>query len=1193
LHITLDDSNRSKTKTKQEEFKLTQEVINFENDECVLLVDKVDFVENIDALGLVKWKTVFDFDPDSWKTGLHARIKKHIEKKAVLKYTSWQDTKVTITETSVTWIGVMGISNQISTMAELGDKEWRQTTRNGLDRQIDQLERYAENNTDLKVVVVWPENDKKVKHFHKIIDRLMEISDIHILVFLPPKGQRTDDEHDILEFLGKKDNLSLIRLELNELCDVIRHDCKPTPSLHEVQYGLPTSEGTFNSTIKDKDSLWLKEVLDVLFIDNVTGVEYTPQQLLEQERNFYRGGTLPWSAWYDLQKLNFTVERDIEWRLVEYLKSKHIKICKSGIVNLFHNPGAGGTTLAQRVLWGLRQQLPCVQIKHNVDCTIKEVVDRIQFIHTKTNLPILILVDGEERQRVEMLFSSLRNHACVIFLYVQRSFQVLQQSTDNNDKFYLSSVLSNAESKTIEVQYLKQCKKDPQIKRLKDVSWKENPTLLDFGLAVYSYSYDGIEKYVANILNVKEDQKELLPWQTAMCYLALVYFFGQSSLPCYFFTVFSGKRIKSISDFPDDMKELIVIDENESKSNMVRVSNYYVAQEILNQLLPFPNKHKSSRSPGLTDIAKRNLAGPAVQFVKLAGLSSKYPRSQMAQIMINTFISRNNTVDCEEDMGESKKWQRFSPLLEQASRDEPFTDRFKILNQLADSFPREAQFRAHLGRLYSICRRSEYKSAEKHLALALEIAKNQASGDQSDDEFNYLNQLDLMHIYHMYGCIILRYVARVTGKSFDKIKGCRDFKQATAAIIPDIKRACEFFQESRNNTPPGCAKCICYLDEIKIRLMFCHFVHKNSGCVSLMRFVENNESDVSKLVQESCRAMDELFMDCYSSVDPAYMNSAVWISQRWYGILFQKMIGFSKGFAVNDVNTRKLEIVQIKMKYADQSKPGILESIKDPNEIQIIANHLGKNIDDYRKDEYAHLSKNQKENDFKEWIFVIRNPAIKEVPEIETVLHHVEFWFEDIKSPMSRFYLFVLKSLLGFGEEIGTGNAELLRQALALKDEVVRYSRLVQMPRYPREWLGLPQTGFRRLYPGLRFFGQNIKDRAIRYENLEQRKGTIMSNDKPAGGFINLDLGPFSKATVQVFFVPARANDSDGMVGSKYKGERVEFVIGFSLHHGYDAFDVKPLRKTECPKCEIEIEALSKDKRVRCPRCKKMVVLNK
>jgi len=247
----LEDSTQSHTKTKQEEFKLTRKKINFDKDKCVLLVDKVDLVENIDALGLVKWKTVFDFDPDSWKTGLHARIKKHFENKLVLKYTSWQDTQVTITETSVTWIGVMGISNQSSTMAELSDKEWRQATRKGLDRQISQLERYAVNYTGLKVVVVWPENGKKVKHFNKLIDRLMEMSDIHILVFLSSKCQRTKKESHILHLLESEDKLTLISLELNELCDVIKHDCKPTPSLHEVQYGLQTSDGTLNSTIKD------------------------------------------------------------------------------------------------------------------------------------------------------------------------------------------------------------------------------------------------------------------------------------------------------------------------------------------------------------------------------------------------------------------------------------------------------------------------------------------------------------------------------------------------------------------------------------------------------------------------------------------------------------------------------------------------------------------------------------------------------------------------------------------------------------------------------------------------------------------------------------------------------------------------------------------------------------------------------
>ena len=1184
IDVTLKGSGHLQTKT--EALKLAKNHVNFKKDECVLLVDKVDFVDKIDTFGLVRWTTVFDFDPKSWETGLYARIQGTIKKKASLRYVSWQDKDVTISEKSVTWIGVMGISNQSSTLTDdLSCPEWRKKTGDGWASQISELEKYAAGYTDLKVVVVWPHDDRKVKHFHKIIDRLIEIQNINVLVFLQSKIQRTKDERNILEILENEEKVRLIRLELIDLCNLINRDCMTMPSQHEAKYALPSSDG--NCSITENEAMWLQTALEVLYCENMTGVEYTPQQRLAQERNFLRGGTLPWSAWYQLPKCN--VERDIEWYLNEYLDSKHIKVSESGIVTLYHSPGAGGTTLAQSILWQQRRKLPCIHIKHSVDTSLNDIVERIVFIHTKTQLPVLVLVDGDERTKVETMLNTLESKACAIFLNVQRDLQC-QHSTCDDNNFRLSNKLSDKEAKQIETQYLKQCQNNPQVeRRLKQASWRKNPTLIDFGLAVYSYSYDGLEKYVANILNVKPEQEKLLPWQTALCYLAIVHFFGQSSLPCFFFTgLINREKIKTIDDFPDEMKELLVLDENEARSNMVRISHYYVSKEILNQLLPFPNKPKPSRSPGLTDDAKKNLAEPAIEFVQRAGNTTRYPRSLMAHIMIKTFITRKNTVDGNfEEMSGGHKKSRLSPFLEQVSEKQPFSERFSVMKQLAESFPYDAQFRAHLGRLYSICQPDDFQPAEKNMEIALRNARE--AHELHSEIFDY--SFDLMHICHMYGFILLQKVSQTTGKTFDRIKRSRTFEQNTCKIIPDVRRACQYFRESREHTPPGYANCLDYLDEIKIRLMFCHFVNKNvtdvnRRCDSLMTFVRENNSDVSKFVKECCCELDELFKDLYSSVDPRYIGSEIGMHQNWFSTLFQRMPGYSKNLPVDSINARKLEIVRIKMKYSSQSNPGMIESITDYGDIKHIADLLGKNIEEYYQGHGSTVSNHQQEFDFMEWIFVIRHPAIRDVPATEAVLQKVEYWNECIKSPMSRFYLFVLKSLVGFGTDIGSGNKELLRQAIELKDEVVKSRRFVKNA-CPKEWLGVSQNNFRRLL----CFGRSFQNREVHVSKLELRRGTIVSSDRPSSGYIDLDLGPSNKDQVKVFFVPAQANASKGMVGSSLRGERVELYIRFTMFHGYEASHVKPLRQTKCPSCIIDIEALSKDNQVQCPRCKRMVAV--
>ena len=70
---------------------------------------------------------------------------------------------------------------------------------------------------------------------------------------------------------------------------------------------------------------------------------------------------------------------------------------------------------------------------------------------------------------------------------------------------------------------------------------------------------------------------------------------------------------------------------------------------------------------------------------------------------------------------------------------------------------------------------------------------------------------------------------------------------------------------------------------------------------------------------------------------------------------------------------------------------------------------------------------------------------------------------------------------------------------------------------------------------------------------LEMCKGTIREKPWKQYGHIDLDIGDQTQAwSVKVFFVPARAE----LVGSRFKGARVQFHLGFTLHDGYEAYDV-------------------------------------
>jgi hypothetical protein len=175
----------------------------------------------------------------------------------------------------------------------------------------------------------------------------------------------------------------------------------------------------------------------------------------------------------------------------------------------------------------------------------------------------------------------------------------------------------------------------------------------------------------------------------------------------------------------------------------------------------------------------------------------------------------------------------------------------------------------------------------------------------------------------------------------------------------------------------------------------------------------------------------------------------------------------------------------------------------------------------------------------------------------------------------------------GIGNSESQGDSTVLFDAQNTKEDMLKRSKYVTKPRYPREWLGKTGNNIRQLVSGLRFFGQ-IEGRDIKlgidFDTLEVQKGTICApNDKPAGGYINLDLGPRNRVPVKVFFVPVRSEGN--LKGSSYKHHRVEFLLGFSLSHGYEAFNVRLIEHTKCPQCQNNVEKRSCDTAVKCPRC--------
>ncbi|KAM8769979.1 sterile alpha motif domain-containing protein 9-like isoform 2-T2 [Rhynchonycteris naso] len=168
----------------------------------------------------------------------------------------------------------------------------------------------------------------------------------------------------------------------------------------------------FSSVFLEKKEEDILTALEILCANQCkdTDIEKNESKFEEfkkkKEEHFYRGGKVSWWNFY-FSSENYTsafVKRDNYKELkdlicqAEYSKPAFVKI-----INLYHHPGCGGTTLAMNVLWDLKEDFRCAVLK-NKAIDFEEIGEQVtKLITYKANspqdyFPVLLLVDDQEEQ---------------------------------------------------------------------------------------------------------------------------------------------------------------------------------------------------------------------------------------------------------------------------------------------------------------------------------------------------------------------------------------------------------------------------------------------------------------------------------------------------------------------------------------------------------------------------------------------------------------------------------------------------------------------------------------------------------------------------------------------------------------------------------------------------------------------------
>lgn len=812
---------------------------------------------------------------------------------------------------------------------------------------------------------------------------------------------------------------------------------------------------------------YLEEDLELVHI----GVGARPPRDKEPMSEFLRGGQI---SWFDLG-LQADVEREKTQELLRMVEND-LEQRGTTRVNLYHEPGAGGSTVARRVLWILHQRYPTVIMHH---CSAKETSERIAQIYQLAGQSILILREGGDvpESEADNLANILASkHVPCVLLQVLRRYR---QPIARTRSIFLLARMKTSETERFRVAFEREVpSRRKQIAQLAAGDESTRTPFL-FGLTAFAAKFTGLSPYVQNHIS------QVPPLQiTVLQYLALAYSYGQQALAAYHFAEhFQLPQARPV-DFSkvlcEEARRLLI----QQSDGRWRPVHQLVSTEIIELTLSVGSNDKRRWKMQLGSLVRN--------FVDFCRTSAPVPPEDLRAVIEQVCIQRN---DGEKLGGVTNGERPFSRLVD----DLPNNDaKLLLFEHLADLFPDNPHFWAHLGRFHSI-ERKDFEKAEQ--------AINQAIS---------LNEKD--HVLHHMKGMALRSLA------FQMMSE----KRPVAEVVSAAKRATECFGEARRLAPDDE---YAYIGEAQTILRVLDYARGGRDATSalaqvntdpwLMEGFETLESLLGALrEQRRGDQPSELEAKCLADLDVLY-GAHDQALQRWDQLLQRK--GPSGDLLVHAPPIRR-QIVWLQLARCERQWGNLL-----PKNLRRSLALLEENIQ----------QEPNEDRNIRLWLQGAR--FLSPPPSLAMTSDRVATWRTRGDSLDAIYYLYVLKVLEALdGSAIAANdfqrNLEICRAKAGFRRDRTRSF----------EWLG-DGVGLCRLVHQDQLGGWNESTGFwSNTKPLLRINGNVSRIHAPQSGEIELMRG------IKAFFAPAVA----GMSLGRDENRLVSFYLGFS-YEGLRAWSVQ------------------------------------
>ncbi|MET8590542.1 ATP-binding protein [Streptomyces sp. NPDC005078] len=689
------------------------------------------------GLALQPWSAVIDLDPRSEDGGFLACVEQHVRDARSLHRVSPEDREMALGgQNSVQWIFACGIDAVGSTDGAMSWKAWKTRYSAHLNGRLRALAASLRPAPVVCLLLSYGNDARRISH--SVIENLLENigESLQVIVCTDEPAEHRSLQNDF--------DATIVPIPLSQLGAGLAALEESTAG----QYGsrmLPSLSGA-PVPLPPADAPWIEEELELLYL-GARREDATDRV----ENAFLKGWQITWPELARRLDIDRSATPQIHLEVTRALEDRRLPLT----LNVWHTPGAGGTTVARRILWDLHRIYPCAVLRGNTSARndvhwVAEVAERLMRIAQTTQRSVLLLAEASQvpSSIINDLFNVLRSkHVSVLILQVLRQVNEIQGV--GKQTYKVSHKLNDEEAAWFsEVYSSARPERADDISKLQWAGVSDQRTPFHFGLLAFDKQFRGISNYVHTRIDALDDKQ-----REVILHIGLCHHYGQQSIPAQLFAgifaVLAWRSVDLADHLPDHALDLII----EELPGVWRTAHALFAQEIVEYIL-------GKRANGASWTAA--LPDAAIAVAELCRGHSSTTGDRELDIMQRVFIYR----DGGELLGTARAGNaKFSRLVEDIKLPNAAG---RVLEKVAGLFPDQPHFHAHLAR---------YQAFKlKTLPAALQSIQRAISLSDGDS---------LLH--HMHGMIL-------RGEVYDLIAGRVDVQE----LEDPVQRASDAFTRSRD-----------------------------------------------------------------------------------------------------------------------------------------------------------------------------------------------------------------------------------------------------------------------------------------------------------------------------------------------------------------------------------------------------------